>query len=45
MKEHGKKEMIIKLDSIEEENGVYDDNGLTQRSTEKNNKKKRMQEL
>lgn len=45
LKDHGKKEMIIKLDSIEEQNICYDDNGATQRTTEKNCKKKKMQEL
>lgn len=44
LKDHGKKEMIIKLDSIEEEN-AYEDNGITQRTTEKSSKKKRMEEL
>ena len=37
--------MIIKLDSIEEENGCYDDNGVTQRTTEKNNKTTKIKEL
>jgi hypothetical protein len=33
VKEQGKKEMIIKLDSIEEENANYEDgNGATQRT-------------
>lgn len=42
VKDHGKKEMIIKLDSIEEENINYDDNGITQRTAEKSKKKQQI---
>jgi hypothetical protein len=45
VKEQGKKEMIIKLDSIEEENATYDENGATQRTTDKHAKVKKIQEL
>jgi len=36
--------MIIKLDSIEEEN-AYDDNGATQRTADKHKKTSKIQEL
>lgn len=32
LKDQGKKEMIINLDSIEEENAAYDEPGATQRT-------------
>jgi len=46
LKEQGKKEMIIKLDSIEEENVTYEEgNPATQRTHELANKPNRMQDL
>lgn len=47
LKDQGKKEMIIKLDSIQEENANYDEAiGATQRTQEKHNQKQnKMQQL
>lgn len=44
-KEQGKKEMIIRLDSIEEENIIEEAAAATQRTQEKNIKKNRMKEI
>lgn len=46
LKQQGKKEMIVKLDSIEEENANYQEgNGATQRTEEISSKKNKMRQL
>ncbi len=43
--DHGKKEMIIRLDSIQEENLVQEGAGATHRTPEKSVKRKKMKEI